>query len=77
VLLTCRFGFEELGLHRIYARVLPFNQPALKLFESCNFVREGEERESFFTWGRWWSPVCFSVLAQEFFKKFPDETAQE
>lgn len=73
VLMMCRHGFEEMGLHRIYAHVLPFNGGALRLFESCGFTGEGHMRESFYTWGRWWDVSVLSILSKEFFEKFPED----
>ncbi len=77
VLLICRHAFEEMGLHRIYANILPFNQKAMNFFESCGFTREGELREAFFTWGRWWNIQVMSILAHEFFETATDEDSGE
>ena len=77
ILMMCRHAFEEMGFHRIYAHVLPFNQKAHKLFEACGFTDEGEMREAFFTWGRWWNVSVMSILAEEFFEKFPEEYTGE
>lgn len=62
----CRYGFQELGLHRIYARVLQFNQRAHKLFERNGFRDEGVEREGYFAAGRFWDVHVYAVLAREF-----------
>lgn len=75
--MALRFAFEELGLHRICAGVLSFNEDSIKFFESLGFVREGLEREAFFTWGRFWDIVTFSMLAKEFFEKFVDENQEK
>ncbi|NLD82706.1 MAG: GNAT family N-acetyltransferase [Clostridiales bacterium] len=37
----CRFGFDEMNLHKIKATVFDFNVPALRCYEKCGFVREG------------------------------------
>ena len=37
----CRFGFDELNLHKIKATVFSFNQPAVRCYEKCGFVKEG------------------------------------
>jgi RimJ/RimL family protein N-acetyltransferase len=39
--LLCRYGFERLGLHRIYAYVLAINPPARRAFERAGFQLEG------------------------------------
>ena len=37
----CRFGFDELNLHKIKATVFSFNRPAVRCYEKCGFVKEG------------------------------------
>ena len=39
--LLCRYGFERLNLHRIYAYVLAINQTAKRAFEAAGFTQEG------------------------------------
>lgn len=41
----CRHGFEQLGLHRIYAYVLAVNPAARRAFERAGFVLEGTLRD--------------------------------
>lgn len=38
--LMCRYGFEELGLHKIKLRVFAFNKAAIKAYEKAGFVQE-------------------------------------
>ena len=40
-----RIAFEELGLHRIEANIMPHNLPSLGVAEKCGFVREGLSRK--------------------------------
>lgn len=82
VLMVARYAFEELGLHRLYARVLSYNKDAQKFFESLGFKKEGTERESFLAWGRFWDVYVYSMLDEEFFKLHPykpleDEEAEK
>jgi RimJ/RimL family protein N-acetyltransferase len=37
----CRYGFENLGLKRIYAEIKPENIPSIKIFEGTGFVFAG------------------------------------
>lgn len=39
-LLICRYGFENLHLHKIVLRVFPFNKSAVKMYESIGFKQE-------------------------------------
>jgi RimJ/RimL family protein N-acetyltransferase len=43
--LLCRYGFEHLNLHRIYAFVLSINPAAKKAFEAAGFEHEGTLRD--------------------------------
>lgn len=71
LVMALRFVFEELGLHRIYASVLSFNNPAGNFFENAGFIKEGIEREAHFTWNKYWDIIKYSILADEFFRKHP------
>lgn len=46
---VCIFGFETLGLVRIFADVDPDNVASLRLFERCGFQREGVFRNNWKT----------------------------
>jgi RimJ/RimL family protein N-acetyltransferase len=75
-----RFCFEEFGLHRIYARIAVYNKASINFFQKCKFVKEGTQRESFYTWGKYWDVDLFSMLSNEFKEKFPyrfDEEVNE
>lgn len=45
----CRHGFDEIGLHRIYAYVLAMNPPARRAFERAGFLLEGTLRDDRWT----------------------------
>lgn len=46
--LICRYGFETLGLHRIFLRVLSSNALAIHCYERIGFQMEGTFREHAF-----------------------------
>jgi RimJ/RimL family protein N-acetyltransferase len=75
--LTLQYYFEDMGFHRIYAKVLDYNKNAQKLFESCGFVKEGVDKEVFYTWGRYWDVVRYGVIGRDFLKQFPYEPLEE
>lgn len=41
VITLCRFGFEEMNLHKIKATVFSFNKAAIRCYEKCGFEKEG------------------------------------
>lgn len=42
---TMEFAFEELGLHKLYARAFANNMPSVKSFLSCGFEQEAYLRD--------------------------------
>jgi ribosomal-protein-alanine N-acetyltransferase len=64
--LILRFGFDQLGLNRIYARVMHPNIASAKLLESIGFVLEGRMREALWRENGWWDFLCYSMLADEY-----------
>jgi len=65
-ILMLGFGFDTLGLHRIYLQVMENNLPALRLYSKLGFRREGLAREHAFSAGRYLNMVQFSILDREF-----------
>jgi RimJ/RimL family protein N-acetyltransferase len=62
---VCRFGFEELQLHRISLGVYDFNGSALRCYEKAGFVKEGVQRDILLYEGKFWSLVEMSMLESE------------
>ena len=60
-----RYGFDELGLHRIDLRVLAYNTRAIRCYLGCGFIEEGREREAAYVGGRWHDDVIMGVLEHE------------
>jgi [ribosomal protein S5]-alanine N-acetyltransferase len=60
-----RFGFEELGLHRIAAWTVADNAASARVLEKAGFSLEGRlrDRESFK--GQYWDVLVFGILAEE------------
>ncbi|MCR4404738.1 MAG: GNAT family N-acetyltransferase [Candidatus Acetothermia bacterium] len=59
------YGFDRLGLHRIYLRVYENNLWAQRCYEKAGFRREGVMRESVFSEGRYWDTILMSLLERE------------
>ncbi len=59
------YGFRELRLHRIYARVLENNPASLKMFEKLGFEKEGALRDHGFIDGDYRNMHVFGILRGE------------
>ena len=65
---TLEFGFNQLGLNRIYLFVQSNNEPAIKLYEKLGFQNEGELRNSVFKNGKFINEKVMGILKEEFDK---------
>ena len=61
----CRFGFEELNLHKIKAVVFSFNQAAVRCYEKCGFVQEGILKDEVFREGRYHDALQMALIRTE------------
>jgi len=68
-----KYGFEELGAHRVMARCNPENAPSWRLMERLSMIREGHFRKpAFFRKSEdgkpiWHNAYQYSILDEEFF----------
>ena len=60
-----RYGFEQVGLHRIHLGVLAFNPRAQRVYEKCGFVREGLERDALLWDGEWIDQLRMAILSTD------------
>jgi RimJ/RimL family protein N-acetyltransferase len=60
-----RFVFDELHLHRMFARVDPANTPSIRILEKIRMTREGVHRHVVFSRGIWWDLAQYSILEHE------------
>lgn len=63
-----KFGFGELGLHRIYATCRPDNVGSAKVMQKIGMKYEGHLREHMWFKGKWHDSYQYSILAHEFAK---------
>src|SRR4051794_33094449 len=59
------FGFDALGLHRIWAECLAENLPSVHILEKLGMRREAHFRERDYFKGRWWDTLLFATLEHE------------
>jgi RimJ/RimL family protein N-acetyltransferase len=64
-----RLGFEELGLHRIVARIDEDNEPSAKLARRLGMRQEARLVHNEFFKGRWSNELDFAMLAEEWFAR--------
>ncbi len=61
-----RIAFEEWDLHRIYLNVISDNYRAIKLYEKCGFVYEGEMRQHLYLGREYKSLKYYGILKSEY-----------
>jgi RimJ/RimL family protein N-acetyltransferase len=59
------FAFDEMKVHRVFARTFAENQPAAQLAEKLGMRLEGCLRERRYFKGRWWDHLFYGILEQE------------
>jgi len=61
-----RFGFRELGLHRIYATCRPANIGSARVMQKAGMTYEGHLREHMRHKGKWHDSYQYSILESEY-----------
>ena len=61
-----KYGFAELGLHKVYAEIYSFVKETISLYESLEFHKDGMLRDVVWRNGKWWNSVMYSKLDSEF-----------
>ena len=60
-----RFGFEELGLHRIWSWCIADNVASARVMEKVGMRLEGRQRDKERFKGRWWDRLLYAILEDE------------
>lgn len=58
-------GFNQLGLHRIYALCDPENEASARVLERIGMRREGYLRENLWIKGKWCDTILYAILEHE------------
>ncbi len=61
-----KYGFEQIGLHKVQICVRPSNTPSKRVIEKCGFTFEGTLRDYFFIDGKYEGRMYYSILKNEF-----------
>lgn len=56
------FGFNQMGLHSIEARINPANKQSAKILTKHSFIKEGYFKENYFYNGTFWDSEIYSLL---------------
>ena len=63
--LLLELAFDHMNLNRIYLRVFTENQPAIKCYDRCGFVREGVLRQDYYSYGEYHDVIMMGILRDE------------
>jgi RimJ/RimL family protein N-acetyltransferase len=72
VLLMLEYGFNNLGLNRIWANTLESNISAQRSLEKTGFVIEGRSRQAEYYAGRYFDKLHYGLLRDEYNDKHKD-----
>lgn len=61
-----RYGFDELGLHRVWSEIYSIDPKKPALFATLGFQLEGEHKETHWTHGQWVDSHFYGLLSREF-----------
>lgn len=63
--LLFNYGFNEIGLNKIWTEIYEFDEKKYKLYEKMNFKQDGRLREQYFYDGKWWDSYILSLLNKD------------
>lgn len=61
-----RYGFGELGLHRIWCEIYDFDAAKQRLLPALGFTLDGRHRETHWAEGAWHDSLFYGILDREF-----------
>jgi len=65
-----RFGFQELNLHKIYARTFKRNEASERVLQKAGLKYEGYLREHILKWDQFEDIVEYAILRSEFIEQY-------
>jgi ribosomal-protein-alanine N-acetyltransferase len=60
-----RFGFTDMGLHRVSAACVADNTGSAHVLEKIGMQQEGRLRENEYYKGKWWDTLLYAILYEE------------
>jgi [ribosomal protein S5]-alanine N-acetyltransferase len=67
--LALSFAFEQVGLHRVTAGVMPRNHASIRVLEKAGFQKEGLSRENVCINGIWEDHLQYSILRNDWLRR--------
>jgi len=64
--LLFEYGFNQLGLNKIWTEIYEFDHKKKYLYDQLGFQLDGVLRNQYFYEGRWWNSYLLSLLKDEF-----------
>ena len=65
------YGFDELGLNRLWTEIYGFDLPKTGFLSALGFTLEGRHRQTHWAEGAWHDSLFFSLLAGDPRPAFP------
>lgn len=62
------YGFNELGLQKVWTEIYVFDKKKFDLYKKLGFSVDGELRDQYFYDGKWWNSYMLSLLKDEWRK---------
>jgi len=60
-----RYGFDELGLNRLWSEIYAFDSAKTGFFDGLGFTLDGRHRQTHWAEGRWHDSLFYSLLASD------------
>jgi RimJ/RimL family protein N-acetyltransferase len=60
-----RYGFEELGIHRMWSEIYAFDVQKKAFFEQLGFTLDGRHRQTHWAEGCWHDSLYYSLLSTD------------
>lgn len=60
-----RYGFDELGMNRLWSEIYAFDAPKTALFQRLGFTLDGRHRSTHWAEGAWHDSLYYSLLASD------------
>jgi RimJ/RimL family protein N-acetyltransferase len=60
-----QYGFDELGLHRLWSEIYEFDEAKKKLFATLGFKLDGRHRQTHWAEGQWHDSLFYGLIVGE------------